>query len=629
MIQSNKAADSPSPSNPRTGKRRLGTVLPIITAAILALAALGAILYYAFGNSGDDEIVDAILKPVTKGEFVAKVLDQGEIQSSENVEIKCQVGSRNGNVSVISVVNEGTSVSEGDWLVTLDSKAFEKELEQQKLAVSNALTQVIQSRASLAAAEATKNEYIKGTYVERLKEIENDLFSAEQELNEAEAYLEHSIKLQAKGFITQQQLRSDDIAVQRARNKVELEQQRKLVLEEITYAKEIIQLDSDIAAAKVQFENAEEALKIEERQLAEVEAQLAACAINVPEGVSGEVVFHKEFDRRGGSEWVLEPGATVREGQVLIKLPNREKMEVKVLVNEQSITSIRSGMPATVSVDALSGQSLTGYVTKVNAYAEQGGWMGSTGVREYAVFVRILNPPKELIPGMNASVTIQTEYQPDVMQSPLQCIYSANDTNFVLRQIGENKFETVEVSIVGENSQNVWIESGVEEGDQLVMDPGQYKHLMDLPELEQESRIELPEGTAVTSTEGQQPPRDPETPQEGAGKMANRGGQGGGPGGGQRGGAGEGQRRGGGGMGGSMDDRINGMYEQYDTDGDELLSDEELDQMDSRFRGMIEGADTDGDGKYSKEELKKKFEEMMSRFRQQGGGGGGPGGGGK
>ena len=90
------------------------------------------------------------------------------------------------------------------------------------------------------------------------------------------------------------------------------------------------------------------------------------------------MVYHKEFDRRGGSEWVLEPGATVRERQVLIKLPNPNMMEVKVLINEQSITAIRTNMPATISVDALASKLLTGYVTKVNSYAEQGGWMSSS-----------------------------------------------------------------------------------------------------------------------------------------------------------------------------------------------------------------------------------------------------------
>lgn len=600
MSQTTRTTDTSG----RKTNRRQGTILPIIAAGLLALVCLGSVMYYTFLRPKDEAVVDAIMKAVSKGEFVAKVLDQGEVQSAENVEIKCNVGSRNGSVSVIDVVPEGTKVKGGDWLVTLDSEAFEKELEQQKLAVSNAQTQVIQADASYQAAVASKEEYLQGTYLEQLRSIDNDIFNAQQEKEEAAAYLEHSIKLQAKGFITKQQLRSDEIAVEKANNNVELAKQRRDVLVNITRKKDLVLLDSDIAAAEVQVQNAKEAKKIEERQLTEIEQQLEYCDVRVPEGVSGEVVYHKEFDRRGGSEWVLEPGATVRERQVLIKLPNPDKMEIKVLINEQSITAIRPNMPATISVDALPNLGLTGFVTKVNSYAEQGGWGSSSAVREYAVFVRIINPPNELIPGMNASVTIQTEFQADVLQAPLQCIYAANNTNFVLRQIGKEEYQTVEVKIAGENSQNVWIETGVQDGDMLVMDPGQYKDLMDLPEAKLESRIVLPEGTATTSSE-EPPARD----EEKAGKDKDKK---------------RGKRNAmGGGMGGGFDiNRIVDMtMERYDTNEDDQLDAEEQKEFDERA-SRLTAADKDGDGIITRDEVKTYMDEMMKRFSQGGGGGG-------
>ncbi len=621
-IQEDKTLGKCKTLGKRKQGKRSGSVLPIVVLGLLALTALAGVLYFNYFRSTDEVVVDAILKSVSRGEFVAKVLDQGEVQSAENVEIKCNVGSRNGSVSVIDVVPEGTKVKAGDWLVTLDSEAFEKELEQQRMAVSNADTQVIQSDASFQAALASKEEYMEGTFKESLRSIENDIFNAKQELTEAQAYLEHSIKLQAKGFITKQQLRSDEIAVEKADNNVKLAEQRRDVLVNITKKKEVILLDSDIAAAEVQVKNSEEARNIEKRQLEEIEAQLGYCKVLVPEGVAGEVVYHKEFDRRGGSEWVLEPGATVRERQVLIKLPNPDKMEVKVLVNEQNITAIRENMPATISVDALSNTKLTGYVTKVNSYAEKGGWGSNSAVREYAVLVRILNPPPKLIPGMNASVTIQTEYQDDVLQAPLQCIYAANNTNFVLKQSGEDNYETVEVKIIGENSQNVWIESGVEEGDMLVMDPGQYKDLMDLPEADQEARIVIPDGEAG---EVKPPEGDAKTSSErdgqgkrGQGKDRKRGGPD------SRGGGQDGKRGGGGGPPGGFDmDRIIDMtMSRYDTNEDGKIDAEEQEEFDERASRMT-SADKDGDGSITREEVKAYMDDAMKRWG--GGGGGGQG----
>ena len=54
----------------------------------------------------------------------------------------------------------------------------------------------------------------------------------------------------------------------------------------------------------------------------------------------------------------MEEGATVRENQVLVRLPDQDKMQVKALINEQNITQIQRGMPASIQVDALDGTQL-------------------------------------------------------------------------------------------------------------------------------------------------------------------------------------------------------------------------------------------------------------------------------
>ncbi len=387
----------------------------------------------------------------------------------------------------------------------LDSTSFEIELEQQKIAMANAETAKIQAETSLATAKATLNEYIKGTFVENKKTIENEIYdaksaikTAEQELKQAQAVFEHSKKLQAKSFITLQTLEGDEFAVQRAEievkkgiNSLELAEKKMEVLETITYEKETVQLESDIKAAQVNLASQIDAYSVEEQKLADIKSMIEKCTINVPPGVSGQVVYAKESSR-GGNDWALEEGTTVRENQVLIRLPNPEKMEVKALINEQSITQISVNMPATIKVDALNNTTLKGIVTKVNQYAESSGWMSSS-IRKYAVFVRIINPPPALKPGMNSSVNIQVQYEPDVLLAPLQTIYGVQDKQFCLAKRGENEWETLEVEIGGNNSQMVYILSGVEEDTELVMNPGAYKDYMDLPELKLDSKIELPE----------------------------------------------------------------------------------------------------------------------------------------
>ena len=294
-------------------------------------------------------------------------------------------------------------------------------------------------------------------------------------------------------------------------------------------------------------------------------------------------------------------------------------MEVKALINEQSITQIEAGMPASIKVDALTDVTLKGIVTKVNQYAESSGWMSSS-IRKYAVFVKILDPPATLKPGMNASVTIQVRYEKDAVLAPIQSIYAVQDKQFCLVKTGEDEWETREVQVDGDNSQMVLIRDGVEEGEELVMNPGAYKDIMDLPELKLDAKIELSEKDAKEAQKAREkaastavagsPPQDGPSREGGSarGGQQGRGGpSGGGPGGG----------------GFSMSAMVDRMMSRYDTNGDGKIDKDEQASVSERGRGMIANADTDGDGSISKDEMTKAADAMMKRFRSGGGMGGG------
>ena len=608
---------------------RNGSAAPLILVAIVALALIGGGLYYYLNGQSKEIKINPIIAEVTMGEFVSQVVDQGEVQSSDNEEIRCEARARNGSLSVISVVPEGTLVKGGDFLVELDASAFETELENQKISVATAETAVIQAEADLVAAQESLKEYNEGTYVENLKKIENDIAEAQsliatanQDLTLAKSNLEHTRKLQAKGYATAQQLESsgytvnsEEFKLQKARNLLSLGEKQKEVLEKITRRKETVKLESDIKAAVVKLRNQKAVMATEEGQLNDIQDMIEKCNIRVPEGVQGQVVYAKESSR-GGNDWVLEEGTTVRERQVLVRLPNPDKMEVKALINEQSITRIEPGMPATVKVDALNNITLKGVVTSVNQYAEQGGWMSSS-VRKYAVFVSLIDPPTALKPGMNAAVTIQVRYDPEALTAPIQTVYGVQDQHFCLVKTGDDQYETRQVEIDGDNSQLVVIKDGLTEGDRLVMNPGAYKEKMDLPDFKLDTRIELSDEEAKQAAKAQESKKpEAKTGQATSGRPGGSGSASGGGG-----------RPGGGAGGGfNMSAMIDRSMERYDTNSDGSIDADELANIEGRAKEMMSNADSDGDGSVSRAELEKSMAEMMKRF-QQGGGAGGRGGG--
>ena len=85
-------------SHPRSG---VVTSLLLLGAAVCAI--IGAIAWFYFKSGPSTPNLNLMTAEVERGNFVAKVLDQGEIQSSENVEIRCEVRARNGQLTVISL----------------------------------------------------------------------------------------------------------------------------------------------------------------------------------------------------------------------------------------------------------------------------------------------------------------------------------------------------------------------------------------------------------------------------------------------------------------------------------------------------------------------------------------------
>lgn len=587
------------------GKRAgVSTTATIISVIIVLITSIGV---YSWASSSDQgPTFDPIIAEVFRGEFVSKVLDQGEIESSENVEIRCEVKARNGQVSVLQAAPEGIQVRPGDFLLQLDSASFEKELEAQNISIASAQTKVIQAETTLETAKATKREYVEGVFVEALQTIENEIFDADsqiatakQELEQSIAVMEHSEKLHSRGFITQRQLNADQfavekakIAIEKAKNLLALAQQKKKVLVEVTQEKQLTQLEAEIRAAEVDLSSQRQSFAVEQQKLADIKEAIAKCRIVTPPGVSGQLVYAKE-SRGRGDEWVLEEGANVRENQILVRLPNPKKMQVKALINEQSITQIEPNMPAIVQVDALNDVRLKGIVVKVSQYAESKGWFGSN-VRKYAVYIKILDPPLTLKPGMNASVSIQSRLEPDALQAPLQTVYSVQDRSFCLVKNGDD-YETREITIDGDNSKMVLFEQGVNVGDQLVMNPGFYKERMDLPEVLADQSINLPDDVTLVKVNTKSRGAANDRPKSAATGDTNSRSSG----------------------------MVDGMMKRYDANGDGKLDQSEIGSIEGRAKSMITKADGDSDGQVTRAELSKSATKMMNKS-----GGGRPGGGG-
>ena len=588
-----------SPQEQRQGNALVGLII-----CLVFIAVIGGAGYVVLNNTGTAVDPDALItQAARRGPFDHIVLEQGEVESSSNTEIVCEVKSRgSGGTAILWVLEEGTKVKKGDKLVELDAAELESNLKEQKIQVITAESRLATAEANLEQAKISRQEYLEGVYKTDEKKILSEKAVAEQELRKARLLSQSSERLVAKGLLNALTLEANQFAVADAQNKLDVADSKLRVLQNLTKQKMLVQFDSDIDAAEAALSAAQSELMEETTELAEIKEQISKCVMYAP--ADGVVVHANRYSSRGGSaEFVVEAGSTVRERQEIIRLPDPSLMQVKCKVNESRITLIREGMAARIEIDAIPGMKLTGRVIKVNRYAEPGSYFSSS-IKEYATIIEIINPPENIRTGMTAEVQIFVEQLDDALQIPIEGLYEHGSDMFTLVMKGPEQFETSKVGIQATNDTMASISEGLVDQDVVVLNLRDHLDLMKLPEIAREDNSGMRDlataAPAGSAGEGGRP------------SAASGGRPGGGGAGGRPGGGGAGGRPGGGGGRPSLGAIVDMTMSKNDKDGDGSLSPDEIKAIDSNFRGMVTAADADSDGSVTKAELTKAMTKRMS-----------------
>ncbi len=525
----------------------------VVTLVVLAVVAIaiyfGIKIIGGMFSASNDQNVQWQFTTVERKPFQHVVIEQGDIESSSNVEVECTVRSRNSSgVQIIWVIDEGsrvinptsatvsgivTTVSErvgnectitvetedgnavdhlalfasttevlvevgeevssgallaADKLVELDSSALEDEENRQQIAVNQASSSLISANASVEKAVIARKEYLEGTFRQDVQLMSSEILVQEENVNRAKDNFKFSTRLAAQGFLTEQQLKADEFAVQKSEIDLNLAMGRLKTLEEITKQKMLVGFDSDIETARASQDTAQKNLVEEQAELQLIGQQIVNCLVYAPAG--GQVVHANKQSSRSGSEFIVEPGATVRERQTIIYLPDTDKMQVKAKVNEGRVPYVRVGQAVKIKVGALEGQELDGVVEKVNPYAEPTGYF-SSGVKEYATYIRILDPPTTIRTGMSAEVSIFVKSENNALQVPVQVLHEESSELYCLvwsRGKGEEIFTddngrefsvaVRELAFDTSNEKTLIVSGGLKEKERVVRNPRLHEDIL-------------------------------------------------------------------------------------------------------------------------------------------------------
>jgi HlyD family secretion protein len=578
--------------------------IPWVLTLLIAVGVVGiAWVVMLLTGRGSDGFVAGEFVAVQPMDLDITITKDGELQAVQNVEIVNKV---EGQSVILDIAKEGTYVHKGDVVVKLDPSLIEQQLEDDKLNLQKAEADVLAAVEAKAIQESTNaanleagnvelilarldlQEYVEGTYPSSVQTAKTSVEMARISVKDKEDNLAQTRSLFSKGFVTSVDVKKAELELMTAQNDLDKKSTDLLVLEKYTHEKELTDRRNKVVQAekkltRVQRENAsqlaqkssdlnakEQALDLRREQLKQEEEQLAACTIQAP--ADGMVVYATSG---GGGGWgrretPLGPGATVRQQELLIRLPDTSHMKAVARISEAQVSRLRvdPGNPVRATAEIVGLPGLIGAtLTHISIMADSSSRFFSPDTKEYPVDITLDHTPQGLKPGMSATTKIFVDRLKQVMAVPLGAVYAAGQDSYVFVRSGGQTTPT-KVAIGQVNETHAQITNGLTRGQQvLILQAGQGRELLE--------KAGIKVVTSTTQPADAVPPRPPQIPGATAGGGTPGGGgpsvQGnsprgpgeGRPGGGSGGGAG-GERRGGRSRGG---DRPGGSGGDGNTGG--------------------------------------------------------------
>lgn len=499
-----------------------------LTVVIAVLGLLMATYLLQAGGDGNDAR-EALFK-AKRGPLTISVVESGTVKPSDQVIIKNELEGRS---TILWLIEEGAHVEAGDLLVELDASELLDNKVDQEIKVQNAESDLVESRESLAVvqnqaksdteqaeldlrfAKEDLGQYLEGEYPNTLKELEGKITLAEEELERAADKLKWSQKLFAEKYISQTELRADELAAHKAELDLELAKSDLDLLKTYTHQRQLDQLTSDVRQAEMALERtrrkasadvvqAEARLRAREAEynrqkdkLDKIGEQIAKAKITAP--ADGLVVYatSAEFSWRGDTE-PLDEGQEVRERQELIHLPTADTFVAQIKIHEASLKKIYLGLPVLITLDALPGTSFGGKVSRIAPLPDARSMFMNPDLKVYDAEVDIDGGGDALKTGMSCQVEIVIAQYDDALHVPIQCVVRIGGRPTVYVDKRGREPEPREVEIGLDNNVMVHILSGLETGEKVLLAPPLDRSGVDTS-VTQTEKLDIPERPAPRS----------------------------------------------------------------------------------------------------------------------------------
>lgn len=381
----------------------------------------------AGGASAAAEPKDVIT--VQRIDFPLVVNAPGLVEAAKNVSIGPPQIQREHRFKLARMVEEGTHVSEGDFLVEFDGSDISRRL-----------------RDETANFQRVQEEYQKKRSDSDivLRELKLTLEQAKADLEKLENKLSQQVELASAIEIAETKLRREA-----ARKKVEFLEKK------VGYATESQRLDLQISRSNEgHYRN----------HMTTLLDAMDALTVSAP--VSGVVIYKRDWNNEprqvGSFVWMLD---------TVMEIPDLTTLRAKVLVDEVDAGKVKTGQTAQVTVDAVQGKIFAGKVSYVSAILKQAAYDRPQKIVECFVDFDAAGVA-QVRPGMSTRALIQVGKYDKAIVIPLTSIQERDGRSFVqVWQTAKKEFDWREIQLASNDGVSAVVKAGLEANEQIRSKP--------------------------------------------------------------------------------------------------------------------------------------------------------------
>jgi len=341
-----------------------------------------------------------------------------------------------------------------------------------------------------------------GEAEQTIRRMRDEALVASSELAVVEESVEGAKRLHLREFITTQTPENEMVGLDKARLALQRTETELELFRDYEFPKEAEKMLSvyeeallalirskrekmaQMSQIYAKFRSAKRRYELELKKRENLEEQLASCIITAK--LPGLVAYGGADDNYYTSRYYdgISSGATLKNGQPIITIPDMSKLGVEVNIHESHIKKIELGQKVYITAESVPDKTLVGRISKVAVLPDSNASRYNPSLKVYPATVEIEGTHEFLKPGMSAKVEIIVDELEDVTYVPVQAVFVENSERFVfLKTLGGYKRQTVRIGAY--NNDFIELREGIEEGDEVFLKmPDSYE-----PAKAQNSRI--------------------------------------------------------------------------------------------------------------------------------------------